>query len=532
MKNRILSISGISLLMAAPAYSQERPNIVFCIADDASYHHFGANGCSWVKTPNFDRVCREGIRFCNCYTPNAKSAPSRACILTGRNSWQLREAGNHITNFPADIKTFPEALRENGYETAFTGKGWEPGNPGTVNGQPRLLTGQPFQAHTATPPTRAMSAIGYAANFEQFLAERDAAKPFFFWCGSREPHRSYVYGSGIATGQKALTMIERVPGFLPDNDTVRTDLLDYAFEIEYFDRQIGEMLDVLERNGLLENTVFVVTSDNGMPFPRSKANNYEYANHMPLAVSWKGGIKNPGRCAEDYISFVDYAPTFLELAGVGREQSGMLPTSGKSMTDLFADNAAADGRPFILLGRERDDYGRPGNQGYPIRAIISENMLYQINLKPHLYPAGNPEMGYPDADGGPTKTLMLRQNRQGENTHLYRLAFSKRPAVEMYDLSKDVFCIRNLAGDPGYARVQEKLHEILISRLIAQEDPRMGTDGDVFDEYPFDSPRKWNFYERVMSGDVPAPWEQTRWLSPTDYEEYPTARNRSSYAEQ
>ncbi|MDR1103043.1 MAG: sulfatase [Tannerella sp.] len=530
MKNKILSMSVTCLLPAMSAYAQERPNIVFCIADDASYHHFSANGCSWVKTPNFDRVCRQGIRFSNCYTPNAKSAPSRACILTGRNSWQLREAGNHITNFPPDIKTFPEALRENGYEAAFTGKGWEPGRAVTADGQPRQLTGKPFQEHTATPPTRAMSTIGYAANFEHFLAERDRTKPFFFWCGSREPHRSYAYGSSITAGGKSLAMIERVPEFLPDNDTVRTDLLDYAFEIEYFDRQVGEMLDVLERNGLLENTIFVITSDNGMPFPRSKANNYEYANHMPLAVCWKGGIRNPGRTVEDYISFIDYAPTFLDVAGVEWEESGMLQTPGKSMTDLFRDETDKTDRSFILLGRERDDYGRPANQGYPIRAIISENMLYQINLKPHLYPAGNPEMGYPDADGGPTKTVMLGQNRRGENTHLYRLAFAQRPATEMYDLSKDIFCIRNIAEDSCHAQLRKRLHETLISELIAQDDPRMGAEGDVFDRYPFDSPQKWNFYERVMSGDILNPWEQTRWLSPTDYEDYPAPRNRNAPA--
>jgi arylsulfatase A-like enzyme len=432
MKNRTLNIAfssmGTALLLTASAYSQVqklRPNIVFCIADDASYHHFGANGCSWANTPNFDRICREGLQFNNCYTPNAKSAPSRACILTGRNSWQLREAGNHITNFPADIKTFPEILLENGYETAFTGKGWEPGNPGVVDGQFRQLTGKPYQKHTVTPPTRAMSNIAYAANFEQFLEERDVGKPFFFWCGSREPHRSYIYGSGIATGGKNLNMIDRVPDFLPDNDTVRTDLLDYAFEIEYFDRQIGEMLDVLERNDLLENTLFVVTSDNGMPIPRSKANNYEYANHMPLAVYWKGGIENPGRCIDDYISFIDYAPTFLDVAGVEWEGSGMLSTPGKSMMDIFVNNTDGKDRSFILLGRERDDYGRPRNQGYPVRAVICENILYQINLKPHLYPMGNPEMGYPDADGGPTKTVMLNQNRKGENVHLVSIGIFK-----------------------------------------------------------------------------------------------------------
>ena len=122
---------------------QKKPNILFCIADDASYPHFSANGCRWVNTPGFDRLAKEGILFSNCYTPNAKSAPSRACVLTGLYSWQLREAGNHIPQFPADIKVVTETLKENGYQTGFTGKGWAPGDAGQINGTLRELTGTP-----------------------------------------------------------------------------------------------------------------------------------------------------------------------------------------------------------------------------------------------------------------------------------------------------------------------------------------------------------------------------------------------------
>jgi N-sulfoglucosamine sulfohydrolase len=73
---------------------QPRPNILFAVADDASWPHMSAYGCRWVRTPAFDRVAREGVLFTNAYTPNAKCAPSRACILTGRNSWQLEAAAN------------------------------------------------------------------------------------------------------------------------------------------------------------------------------------------------------------------------------------------------------------------------------------------------------------------------------------------------------------------------------------------------------------------------------------------------------
>lgn len=105
----------------------QRPNILFAISDDQSFPHAGAYGCTWVKTPAFDRVAKEGLLFNQAFTPNAKCSPSRAYILTGRNSWQLEEATNHVPFFPEKFKTFPEALAEQGYFVGRTGKGWAPG---------------------------------------------------------------------------------------------------------------------------------------------------------------------------------------------------------------------------------------------------------------------------------------------------------------------------------------------------------------------------------------------------------------------
>src|SRR5512140_1391729 len=198
----ILPFCGCTQEMKKPAEKQEqsRPNILFCIADDASYMHFSAYGCKWVSTPGFDRVAKGGILFNNAYTPNAKSGPSRACIITGRNSWQLEDAGNHISNFPARFRSFIEVLKENGYTTGYTAKGWAPGNPGSVDGKPRELTGSAFNGKTLVPPSDGINKSDYAANFVDFLEVRPKDKPWFFWYGSTEPHRRYQYGSGASLG--------------------------------------------------------------------------------------------------------------------------------------------------------------------------------------------------------------------------------------------------------------------------------------------------------------------------------------------
>lgn len=529
---RVRSIGHIALLagevlaLTGYAQAQERPNILFCIADDASFHHFGKAGCPWVSTPAFDRVASEGIFFSRCYTPNAKSAPSRAILLTGRYSWQLKEGGNHITNFPAEFKVFTEVLSENGYRVGFTGKGWAPGNPGTIDGVPRKLTGEPFQARKTQAPTSAISANDYAMNFSDFLDAAKEGQPWFFWFGATEPHRAYEYGSGVAKGGKSPEMIDRVPAFWPDNETVRNDLLDYALEIEYYDLHVGRMISELERRGLLHNTVVIVTSDNGMPFPRAKGNHYEYSHHMPLAIMWPEGIAQKGRTDSEYVSFVDIAPSVLELAGIDAEKSGMQPVAGRSIVPALQGRSVGDPRSCLVFGRERDDYGRPENQGYPIRGIIRDEWMYIRNLKPWLAPAGNPETGYLDIDGSPTKTAMLDLWYSGQERRYYDLSMGLRPREELYRIDVDPDCMNNLADGPLYLEIKEALSEELDSILRAQQDPRMVGDGDVFDRYPFDTPDKSDFYEKVIRGEIPRPWERTKWVNPEDYDQYRKLMNR------
>ena len=145
------------------------PNILFAIADDASWEHFGAYGCNWISTPALDKVAGEGILFTRAYTPNAKCAPSRSCILTGLNSWQLKAAANHVPYFPTMFISFMEVLETHGYEVGFTGKGWAPGTAIDREGKFRQLTGKRYDRYLLTPPTDMISPKDYARNFQQFL---------------------------------------------------------------------------------------------------------------------------------------------------------------------------------------------------------------------------------------------------------------------------------------------------------------------------------------------------------------------------
>jgi arylsulfatase A-like enzyme len=386
-----------------------------------------------------------------------------------------------------------------------------------ADGKPRQLAGRPFERRTATPPTRGIAKNDYAANFQDFLDARPKGTPWCFWYGCHEPHRGYEYGSGIAKGGKKASDVDKVPAFWPDSDVVRTDLLDYAFELEHFDSHMVKMLQLLEDRGELDNTLVVATADNGMPFPRAKGQEYEFSNHLPLAVMWKKGIKNPGRVVDDYVSFIDFAPTFLELAGLPWNRSGMHPSPGRSLTDIFFSEKAgvvSPARDHVLIGKERHDVGRPHDWGYPIRGIVKNGMLYLHNFETARWPAGNPETGYLNCDGSPTKTEVLGTRTDDARRQYWQWSFGKRPREELFNVKDDPECLSDLAGKPAYQAMQTALKEQLFGELKQQEDPRMFGKGQVFDEYPYADKSGKDFYERFMKGEK----LRAGWVNESDFE--------------
>ncbi|MDR2499261.1 MAG: sulfatase [Tannerellaceae bacterium] len=488
-----------SLSSCGKQEAEKAPNILFCVADDISFPHASAYGTKWVSTPGFDRVAREGILFQRMYTCNAKSAPSRSCMITGRNSWQLEAAANHWPDFPAKFKSYPEALAQQGYYTGATGKGWGPGQALDSAGMKRDIVGKMLNGIKLKPPTSGISNVDYAANFREFLKNKPEGKPFCFWYGASEPHRGYEYASSIRAG-KSISDIDSVPSFWPDNETVRTDMLDYALEIEHFDRHLVAILQALEEAGELDNTLVIVTADHGMPFPRCKGQEYEYSNHIPFAVMWRKGIANPGRISSELLSVIDLAPTFLEVAGLSPEQSGMAPITGKSFTDILYDKSDGHHRQRVLIGKERHDVGRPDDAGYPIRGIIRGDYLYLMNFETSRWPAGNPETGYLNIDGSPTKTEVIRSRRNPATAALWNLSMGKRSSEELYNIAADKDCTSNLVDMPDFLQLKQEMQTELLSLLAEQADPRMDGKGAIFDNYPYMGAERmvWN---RMKEGE-------------------------------
>ena len=474
-------LTALFVLTSMLAHAEaKKPNILFIIFDDWNGStHAGAYGCTWIKTPNFDRVSKEGVLFKSAFTSNPKCSPCRASILTGRNTWQLKEAVSHGGYFPSGFETYPDLLEAAGYNVGLTGKGWGPGDFKTVAKRTRNPAGPSFDDAKQTPIAKGMGNIDYPANFEAFLKQRDAAKPFCFWMGFHEPHRPYELGSGARLGKKIEDV--KVPAFLPDTEIVRNDLLDYSVEVEWGDAQIGRALKALDEAGVAQDTLVVITSDHGMPFPYVKGQIHEDAFHLPLAMRWPAAIK-PGRVVEDLVNMRDLAPTYLELAGLKPHPQ----MTGKSLANILKSDKSGwiENRDVMLAGKERHDIGRVHDWGYPVRAIRTKDFLYVHNFMPDRWPAGDPETDFGNCDPGPTKEVI-----KVLGGYYYDLCFGKRQADELYRLSDDPECVKNLANDLAFKDVMEDLRYRMMGLLKEEEDPRALGHFEVFDTYQYQGGR-------------------------------------------
>ncbi len=516
---RFYTVLVLLVSFCMESWGQDRPNILFAISDDQSAFHTSFAGCSWIQTPAFDRVAREGIYFENCYSGSPGCAPSRSTIVTGRYHWQNEQSGQHASSWMEKFVPFVDLLAANGYHTGFTGKGVGPFRYGDSPFREMNAAGKEYNDIRYTDNEHkefagGINAKNYFANFQAFMEERSDDEAFFFWYGGHEPHRGFEQDSWKRHG-KSLEAVD-VPAFLPDNEVVRGDLLDYAVEIEWFDSHLGKMLDYLEEIGELDNTIVIVTADNGMAFPRAKANGYEYGIHVPLAIRMPGGT--PGRRVSDLVSFVDFAPTFLELTGTSDE--GMLPITGESMVPLLTSDQSGsvqDDDRFVLTGRERHSASRYQNWGYPQRTLRQGYLLLVWNMKPDRWPSGAPQRlkeeggtemypmygidqdgihhsdhAFTDIDACPTKSFIVEHYNDWLWKKYFAWSMDKRPEFELYDVYYDPDCLHNLIDEPGWKEKGAELRKLLYDALERTGDPRIvGPDPEIFDSYIRYSPMRY-----------------------------------------
>lgn len=518
-------LSILVLGVATSATALDRPNILFCFADDwgryASAYRTGDDDQtenSVVNTPNFDRVAKEGVLFSNAFVNAPSCTPCRSSLLSGQYFWRTgRGAILQGAIWDEKIPSYPLLLQDAGYHIGHSYKVWSPGSPANApyGAQATAFNtaGNKFSGFSQLVSRASDSQVGKQslydeakANFRAFVNAREGDQPFCYWFGPTNCHRKWVKGSGKKLwGLNPDDLKGKIPPFLPDHEVVRQDICDYLGEVQAFDAGVGVLLAELEAMGELENTLIVVSGDHGIPgMPRGKCNLYDYGVHVALAIRW--GKRIPaGRTLDDFVCLPDLAPTFLQAAGVkppavmtGRGLMNVLTSKKNGTVD--------DSRDHVLVGRERHvAAARTDFLPYPQRAIRTKDFLYIRNFKPDRWPMGTaPGCGQPpgempayevveqntfaafgDLDASPTKAWILSHHDDPGMDKYVDFAFGRRPAEELYDLSSDPHQMTNVANEEEYAETREKLSERLLGVLKETGDPRVTGDGTAFDKPPF-----------------------------------------------
>jgi arylsulfatase A-like enzyme len=522
---------GVAGFAGSAAGAPDRLNILFCFADDWGRYASAyakvekqPSANQVIKTPNLDRLAREGVMFLNAYVNSPSCTPCRSALLSGRYFFGTgKGAILQGAEWDPAIPSFPLLLRDAGYHIGKSHKVWSPGRPvdAPYGGQQYAYekAGRDFCDFSENVTKLVRQGVPLAAakeqmyaqvrkNFADFLAARKPGQPFCYWFGPTLTHRKWEKGSG-----KALWNIEpdslkgRLPKFLPDVPEVREDFADYLGESQAWDAGVGALVKKLEEIDELDRTLVVVSGDHGAPgFPHGKCNLYDFGVNVALFARWPG--VPGGRVVEDFTVLMDLAPTFLEVGGL-KPPPGM---HGRSLVNVFKSDKSGLVDPLrtgVVTGRERHvAAARENNLPYPHRALRTKDFLYIRNFKPDRWPMGAPKevtdtsappanvlenitfAAFPDMDASPTKAWLIEQRNVIAWKKYYDYAFGKRPAEELYDLRSDPDQINNLAGYPAYAETKRQLAEALMQTLTQAGDPRVTGDGETFEKPPFTDEEK------------------------------------------
>ena len=516
-------------LSQASGVETKAPNILFLFADDwgryaSIYSEVNGKGGinDVVRTPNFDKVARQGVLFRNAHVNAPSCTPCRSSLLSGQYFWRTgRGAILRGAVWDDSVPAFPLLLRDAGYNIGKSYKVWSPGTPADApfGGQKYAFQKAGGRFNQFSENVTKLIADGKAidvakeelyseirTNFKDFLTSLESGKPFCFWFGPTNVHRAWTKGSGQKLWNLDPDALKgKMPPYLPDVPEVREDLADYFGEIAALDAGIGVLLAELDKTGERDNTLIVISGDHGAPgFPHGKCNLYGFGTGVSLAISGPG--VQGGRVVDDFVNLTDLAPTFLEAAGLP------VPTvmTGRSLWPVLKSDKSGlvdPTRTWVATGRERHvEIARADYSPYPQRAIHTAQHLFIVNFHPERWPLGDPygldgdspptasqitattRVTLPDDDAGPTKAWLVGQRNSPEWKSHFDWVYGKRPKYELYDLRKDPHETKNVAEDPAYATIKAQLEKQLMDELSRTGDPRLIDNGKFFETPPMAGP--------------------------------------------
>lgn len=408
---------------AANKSSSSKPNFILIFADDVSWNDLGCYGHPTIRTPNLDRLAKEGLRFDNAYLTTSSCSPSRCSVITGRYPHNTGAPELH-TPLPENQILFPQLLQDAGYYTVISGK-----------------QHMGDYALTAFDHVSKGKGPGREADWVPILKKRPRDKPFFCWFASIDAHRAWQASKEYQPHQPSEVV---VPPYLIDVPETRADLAKYYDEISRLDFFTGKILEELETQGVADNTLILFFSDNGRPFPRCKTRLYDSGIKTPLIVRWPVVIK-PGTISKSLVSSIDIGPTLLGLVGITSDPRIQGVSFQKLLTQpekKIRDYAFAEHNWHVYQAHER--MVRTGDFLYIRNALPNQRNLCVESIE---FPAG--------------EVLWQKYEDGSLNSVQQDVFLNPRPKEELYLVTEDPYQFHNLAAKPEYADQLSQLRKVL-----------------------------------------------------------------------
>jgi len=436
----LLSMTGRTL--SASSEKTDKPNILVLLADDLAWNDAGCYGNAEVRTPCIDRLAEQGMKFNKAFTATAMCAPTRQQLYTGVFPVRNGAYPNHSRVKPG-TKSMVHHLRALGYRVALKGK-------------------KHFGPQDTFP-------FDKADDIPEFMADESA--PFCLVFASHYPHPKWPKAKGYDPDRIT------VPAHLVDNRETREALCRYYTAVTAFDTEVGQYLAMLEKNGRGDNTIVIVTSEQGPDLPGGKWTCYDYGLRTQFIVRWPD-VTRPRSETDAMIQYVDVVPTLVELAG------GDPKAIDTGRPGAAEGGNGFDGKSFlaVLRGRATEHnelaYGVHTTAGiiagkpYPVRSVRDKRYRYIVNLMPEAT----------------FQNIMTEKNYEniwdswvrdaGTNERAARLCkrYQHRPAEELYDLEEDPFEQNNLAGNPEYRERMDRMRKQLDAWMAQQGDKGVETE--------------------------------------------------------
>ncbi|HMI03208.1 MAG TPA: sulfatase [Pedobacter sp.] len=444
----LLSLTMLTpALLSAQTKSQKRPNVVIIMADDLDTRQLSCYGGKNIHTKYNDQLATEGLQFNNIYASNATCVPTRASLFTGLYPIRHGSFQNHKP-VNKDMKSIGHYLGEVGYKVGLTGK----------DHSTRPRTSFPFDFIEGFQPNCVASKDDYSLTaIDKYMNAGD--KPFCLFIMSINPHKPWDLGDPSEFDPDKLVL----PPYMVDTKETRAQYCKYLAEIRRLDDQVGDVMQLLKKNGQDKNTIFMFLGEQGAQFPGGKWTCWDAGQKSSMLVRWPGVIK-PNTKTDAIVQYEDITPTLIDIAG------GMAIDSldGKSFLTVLK-GLSQTARPYAF-GMNNNI---PEGPAYPSRNVRDNRYKLILNLTPEKTYAikwyNNP------GDLGVWNSWQQKAKTDETAKFLYE-RISKRPPVEFYDMSKDPYELNNLAGNRAYTKQIDKLTGVLKDWMKQQGDEGASVD--------------------------------------------------------